>query len=64
MAQQVLVYRLTGSAAALGLISFIGLIPLIPLALWGGSIVDRFPKRTVILVAQIGHDRPGLPPGG
>ena len=35
MAQQVLVYRLTGSAAALGVISVIGLIPLIPLALCG-----------------------------
>ena len=41
MAQQVLIYRLTGSAAALGLISFIGLIPLIPFSLWGGSLTDR-----------------------
>jgi hypothetical protein len=47
MAQQVLVYRLTGSAASLGIISFIGQIPLIPLSLWGGSITDRFPKRTM-----------------
>ncbi len=52
MAQQVLVYRLTGSAAALGIISSIGLIPLVPLALWGGSIADRAPKRTIILIAQ------------
>ena len=52
MAQQVLVYRLTGSAASLGIISFIGLIPLIPLSLWGGSIVDRVPRRTVLLVTQ------------
>jgi len=52
MAQQVLVYRLTGSAASLGIISFIGLIPLIPLSLWGGSIVDRFPRRTVLLITQ------------
>jgi len=53
MAQQVLVYRLTGSAASLGIISFIGLIPLIPLSLWGGSITDRFPRRTIILITQI-----------
>lgn len=53
MAQQVLVYRLTGSAAALGIISSIGLIPLVPLALWGGSIADRAPKRTIILIAQV-----------
>jgi MFS family permease len=52
MAQQVLVYRLTGSAAALGVVTAIGLIPLIPLALWGGSIADRVPRRTVILLAQ------------
>jgi len=42
MAQQVLIYRLTGSAAALGIISVIGLIPMLPLSLWGGSISDRF----------------------
>ncbi len=52
MAQQVLVYRLTGSAASLGIISFIGLIPLVPLSLWGGSITDRLPKRTIILATQ------------
>lgn len=52
MAQQVLIYRLTGSAAALGVISAIGLIPLLPLSLWGGSIADRIPKRTVIFIAQ------------
>ena len=44
MAQQVLVYRLTGSAAALGIVSAIGLIPVIPLALWGGSLADRTPS--------------------
>jgi MFS family permease len=52
MAQQVLVYQLTGSAASLGIISFIGLIPLIPLSLWGGSITDRFPKRTILMITQ------------
>lgn len=52
VAQQVLLYRMTGSATALGLASFIGLIPLAPLALWGGSIADRFPKRTVLLITQ------------
>ncbi len=52
MAQQILVYRLTGSAASLGIISFIGLIPLIPLSLWSGSISDRFSKRAIILAMQ------------
>lgn len=53
MAQQVLVYDLTGSAAALGVVALIGLIPLIPLALWGGSIADRFPKRTILIFTQV-----------
>ena len=53
MAQQVLVYSLTGSAAALGIVASIGLIPLVPLALWGGSIADRASKRFIILAAQI-----------
>lgn len=52
MAQQVLVYRLTGSAASLGIINFIGFIPLIPLSLWSGSISDRFPRRKIILFTQ------------
>jgi MFS family permease len=52
MAQQVLVYRLTGSASALGIVSFIQVIPLVPFALWGGTLADRFPKRTLILVTQ------------
>ena len=52
VAMQVLVYRMTGSAAALGIVAFIGLIPTIPLTLWGGSLADRVSKRTVILAAQ------------
>jgi MFS family permease len=52
MAQQVLVYRLTGSAAALGMVNFIALIPLVPLALVGGSITDQFSKRTIIIWTQ------------
>ncbi|HEY9089792.1 MAG TPA: MFS transporter [Anaerolineaceae bacterium] len=52
MAQQVLVYSLTGSAAALGLINFVALIPLVPLSLWGGSLVDRVSKRRVIVTTQ------------
>jgi MFS family permease len=53
MAQQVLIYRLTGSAAALGIISVIGLIPVLPLSVWGGSISDRFNKRNVILLMNL-----------
>lgn len=52
VAQQVLVYRLTNSASALGIVNFMAILPLVPLALWGGSISDRFPKRIVILCTQ------------
>lgn len=53
MAQQVLVYDLTGSATALGMVNLLGLIPLIPLSIWGGSIADRFSKRKILIFTQI-----------
>ena len=53
MAQQVLVYRLTGSAAALGMVNFLALIPLIPLSLVAGSLTDRYSKRNIILWSQL-----------
>jgi MFS family permease len=52
IAQQWLVYRLTGSAAMLGMINLVAVLPLFPLSLWGGSLADRFPKRSIILVTQ------------
>lgn len=52
MAQQVLIYRLTGSATALGMVNFIALIPLVPLSFISGSLADRFPKRKIILYSQ------------
>lgn len=53
MAQQVLVYRLTGSAVALGTVNLLALIPLIPLSLWGGSFIDRSSKRKIIIFTQL-----------
>src|SRR5574340_1080005 len=53
MAQQVLVYRLTGSAVALGMVNVIALIPLIPISFISGSLADRVSKRKVLLIAQI-----------
>ncbi len=52
MAQQLLVYRLTGSAAALGMVNLLALIPLIPFSLWGGSLTDRMPKRNIVIGTQ------------
>jgi MFS family permease len=52
IAQQWLVYRLTGSATMLGTISLLGILPLLPMSLWGGSLADRVPRRTIIVVTQ------------
>lgn len=52
MAQQVLVYRLTSSASALGIVNFMAIIPLVPLSLWGGSLSDRASKRKVLVITQ------------
>jgi len=48
-----LVYRLTGSAAALGLISFASNIPLLLLTFLGGVVADRFDKRKILFITQI-----------
>ena len=52
IAQQWLVYRLTGSATMLGVVSLMGVLPLLPMSLWGGSLADRFPRRSIMLVTQ------------
>jgi MFS family permease len=53
IAQQWLVYRLTGSIAMLGLINALGLLPLIPLMFWGGSLADRLPRRRILIFTQV-----------
>ncbi len=53
---QLLVVRLFGSleeqARWLGAVGFVPLIPLIPFALIGGSLADRFPRRTLVIITQ------------
>jgi len=53
VAQNWLVYRLTGSPAMLGLVNFVSLVPSLPMSLWAGSLADRFDKRRLVLIAQI-----------
>jgi MFS family permease len=48
-----LVYRLTGSAAALGIIGFCGLIPTFVLSPLAGVFVDRHDRHRVIVVTQV-----------
>ena len=47
-----LIYRLTGSAAILGAMSFAGSIPMIVFSLFGGVIADRFDKKKIIIASQ------------
>lgn len=47
-----LVYRLTGSAFSLGLVGFLGQIPVFLLALLGGVLSDRFDRRKILFVSQ------------
>ncbi len=43
-----LVYRLTGSAAALGMVSFASSLPLLLLPYLGGMIADRFDRKKIL----------------
>jgi predicted MFS family arabinose efflux permease len=48
-----LVYDLTGSKQALGVIALLGGLPMFFLSPLGGLVADRYNKRTVLVVAQV-----------
>jgi MFS family permease len=50
-AQGWLVYQLTGSKVLLGTVAAVGSLPML-LSVWGGSVADLHPKRTVIFFTQ------------
>jgi len=52
MARSLLIYRLTGSAAILGVMAVANAIPMLFLSLFGGVIADRVQKKYVMLVGQ------------
>jgi MFS family permease len=52
VAQSWLIYRLTGSAALLGLIGFAGQIPIFVLAPFGGVIADHTNRHRVLIATQ------------
>jgi MFS family permease len=52
VAQPWLVYRLTGSPLALGLVSFSQTVPVLGLALFGGVVADRVNKHRLIIITQ------------
>ncbi len=47
------VYDLTGSTAAVGLVGFFALVPLVVMGLYGGSLSDHHDRRTVALAANL-----------
>ncbi|MCI0477541.1 MAG: MFS transporter [Anaerolineales bacterium] len=53
VAQPWLVYDLTKSPLYLGIVSFASAIPTLTFSLWAGVIIDRTPKRRIMLITQI-----------
>ena len=54
VAESWLLYQLTESTLWLGLLGVVGLLPVVPIAFLGGVLVDRVPRRKLIMVTQIG----------
>ena len=52
VAQSWLVFQLTNSAFLLGLVGFLGSIPVFMLSLFGGVLADRVEKRKILLFTQ------------
>src|SRR5919201_997193 len=52
VAQGWLAYQLTGSPLYLGLIGFAASIPVLFLSLGAGVLIDRFPRRYVLIATQ------------
>ncbi|MFN2202193.1 MAG: MFS transporter [Caldilineaceae bacterium] len=49
-----LIYAITGSTFWLGAVGFLALLPVLPISLAGGVLIDRVPRRKLILVTQMG----------
>jgi len=54
VARSLLIYRITGSGAILGIMALGQAIPTILLSLLGGAIADRVQKKYVIIAGQVG----------
>jgi MFS family permease len=52
VAQGWLVWRLTRSSELLGLVNFLGQVPVFLFGIWAGSIADRHPRRRLVLLTQ------------
>lgn len=54
VARSLLIYRISGSGAILGLSALANAVPTIILSLVGGALADRIQKRDILLFTQIG----------
>jgi len=52
VAEAWLIYRLTGSGALLGVLGFVGQIPIFLLSPLAGLVADRWPRRRVVIATQ------------
>ena len=52
-AQQWLVYRITGSQASLGMVTFINFLPVLLFSLFMGVVTDQFPRRKLLVFTQV-----------
>jgi MFS family permease len=50
--QYLLLFRLTGSTAMLGIMALASAIPQVLLVLFAGVLIDRFPKKTLLQIGQ------------
>lgn len=48
-----LVYRITGSAAALGMIAFLGQVPVTILSPFAGAVADRYNRKHILYLTQL-----------
>ncbi len=55
-----LIYELTDSAFALGYVSFVVMLPMVPWAVVAGALADRMPKRKLLALVQAGQIVPPL----
>lgn len=55
VARPVLIYELTGSAVLLGTVLAARMAPNLVLGVFAGAIVDRYPRRTILVLSQAGN---------
>lgn len=49
-----LIYQVTESTLWLGLVGFFGLLPVVPISLLGGVLIDRVSRRRLVMLTQCG----------